>query len=314
MRVIDLRSPVVWMLAGIWGLLLLAGIVVFVLSRLYPEKDFLELRQRTRSWWAMVAVYTVAVLSHRAALLWLFGFISFLALKEFFSMIPTRRADRRVLFWAYLAVPLQYYWAGIAWYGMFIVFIPVYMFFIIATRMLLTGKTEGFLKAVSTVQWGLMTTVFSLSHMAYLLMLPARPSSPAGGAGFVMFLVFLTQLNDIAQYVWGKLFGRRPIVPTVSPKKTREGLIGGIVTSMLAAVLIAPYLTPFSSARALGAGCLIAMTGFIGDIIISAVKRDIGVKDTGALIPGHGGILDRVDSLTFTAPQFFYFVCYFYGY
>ena len=309
-----LEANIVYSLAAVWALLIVATILVLILAALKPQKDYTELKLRTRSWWFMIAIFTGAIVIRHYAALYLFGFISFLALKEYFSMIPTRRADRRVLFWAYLAIPLQYYWAGISWYGMFIVFIPVYMFLVIATRMLLTQKTEGFLKAVGTIHWGLMTTVFSLSHAAYLLMLPARPVSPTGGAGMLIFLVVLTQFNDVAQYTWGKLFGRIPIVPAISPKKTWAGFLGGIVTSMGAAALIAPYLTPLSTPMAVAAGGLIAVTGFIGDVIISAIKRDIGVKDSGNLIPGHGGIMDRMDSLTFTAPQFFYFMCYFYGY
>lgn len=309
-----LNNPILPAVGGIWALLVIASLVVFALTRFKPHKDFSELVTRTKSWWMMMAVFSCAMLTSRNVSLFFLGFLSFLALKEYFSMIPTRRADRRVLFWAYLAIPFQYYWASITWYGMFIVFIPVYMSFIIATRMLLTQKTEGFLKAIGTIQWGLMITVFSLSHLAYLMMLPTRDISPTGGAGFMLFLVFLTQFNDVAQYVWGKLLGKRSIVPAISPKKTWEGFIGGVITTTLMAACIAPYLTPFNTGKALLAGFMIALTGFIGDVVISAVKRDIGIKDTGALIPGHGGIMDRIDSLTFAAPQFFYFLCYFYDY
>ena len=309
-----LHPHVQYGIVAIWAVLVLASVMVWALVKAKPQKDYRELVLRTRSWWMMIAIFSAAMIASKTAALCLLGFISFLALKEYLSMIPTRRADRRVMFWAYLAIPLQFYWASIAWYGMFVVFIPVYMFLVIAARMLLTQKTEGFLKAVGTIHWGLMTTVFSLSHAAYLLVLPERPISPAGGPGFLLFLIFLTQFNDVAQYVWGKCVGKHPIIPAVSPKKTWEGFLGGIISTMLLAALIAPYLTPMNMQLALGAGALIAITGFVGDVIISAVKRDIGVKDTGALIPGHGGIMDRVDSLTFTAPQFFYFICYFYGY
>lgn len=300
--------------AGIWGLLVLASVIVFALGRFNPQKDYRELALRTRSWWIMVAIFTVIFMTSRTAALCFLGFISFLALKEFFSMIPTRRTDRRVLLWAYLAIPLQYYWAGIAWYGMFIVFIPIYMFILSALRMVMTQKTDGFLRAAGTIHWALMTTVFFLSHTAYLLMLSARPASPAGGEGLLLFLLILTELNDVFQYVGGKLMGKHKITPVVSPKKTWEGFISGIVATMLVSLIAAPYLTPFDHVHALGAGLLLAVSGFVGDVILSAIKRDIGVKDSGALIPGHGGILDRIDSLMFTAPQFFYFVCYFYGY
>ena len=303
----------IYSIVGLWGLLVLASIVVFALVKANPAKNYQDLVLRTKSWWVMIGVFSLAILSNETVAFFFLGFISFLALKEFFSMIPSRRADRRVLFWAYLAIPFQYYWAAEGWYGMFIIFIPVYAFLFIAFCLVLTQATEGFLKAAATIHWGLMTCVFSLSHMAYLIALPALSNDGSiGGIGLFLFLAFLSQFNDVAQYVWGKLFGKRKILPLVSPKKTWEGLIGGIVTTTLAAFLIAPYLTPFSSFHAVLAGLIISGFGFIGDVSISAVKRDIGMKDTGSLIPGHGGILDRIDSLTFTAPLFFHFTFYFY--
>lgn len=306
------NTTILYAVAGIWGLLCLASLIVFILHRTNPTKNYSELILRTKSWWVMIAVFTFATLTSKTVSLCFLAFISFLALKEFFSMIPTRRADRRVLFWAYLSIPVQYYWAAMEWYGMFIIFIPIYVFLFIPFRMVLKQETEGFLKATSTIHWGLMICVFAISHTAYLLVLPTLPNSAAGGMGLLLFLVFLTQINDVAQYVWGKLFGKHKILPIVSPKKTWQGFIGGVFTTTLAAILIAPYITPFEPLFALYAGLLISTMGFIGDVTISAVKRDIGVKDMGSIIPGHGGIMDRVDSLTFTAPLFFHFVYYFY--
>lgn len=299
---------------GIWALLVVASLAVFAIIKLNPDKNYKELSSRTRSWWVIMAVFTFAILSGRTMAICLFAFVSFLALKEFFSIIPTRRADRRVLFWAYLSIPFQYYWVADVWYGMFIVFIPVFMFIAIAQRMIITQHTKGFLKAAGTIHWGLMTTVFAISHAAYLLVLPALDGKSPGGGGLLLFLIFLTQLNDVAQYITGKLFGRRKILPGVSPNKTWGGFLGGTVTTTICAVIIAPFLTPFSFDRAFEAGIIIGIAGFFGDATISAVKRDIGVKDMGATIPGHGGIMDRIDSLTFTAPLFFYFTCYLYGY
>jgi phosphatidate cytidylyltransferase len=133
------------------------------------------------------------------------------------------------------------------------------------------------------------------------------------GAGPLLFLVALTELNDVAQFTAGKLFGHYKIVPRVSPKKTWAGFIGGIVTTALAGMVAGPYLTPLSPAWSAAAGAIIAGTGFLGDITISACKRDLGVKDAGSLIPGHGGILDRVDSLIYSAPVFYHLLHYFYG-
>lgn len=299
-----------WTLAGVSGLLVLATIIVAALRRLQPEKDRAELVQRIRSWWVMVAVFSAAMLLSRTVSLVFFAFISFLALKEYFSLIPTRRADRRVLLWAYLAIPVQYYWISTEWYGLFIIFIPVYLFLLLPLRMMLIGETTGFLYAVGTLHWGLMVTVFNMSHMAYLLVLPREGNPAGGGPALVLFLVILTQLNDVSQFVWGKLFGSHPVVPTVSPKKTYEGLLGGLATTLALAYLLAPVLTPLSLLHSLLAGLIIGLGGFIGDVTISALKRDLGVKDSGSLLPGHGGILDRVDSLTYTAPLFFHFVYY----
>ena len=240
------------------------------------------------------------------------AFIAYLALKEYLSLIPTRRIDRDVLLFAYLAIPIQFYWAAIDWYGMFIVFVPVWMFLFFPALMAFKGETQGFLRAVGTLSWGLMMTVFTLSHTAWLLVSGDRVNPIAGGVGLLFFLVVLTQFNDVAQYCWGKLTGRHQVTPTVSPKKTWEGLIGGVATTVVVAALIGPYLTPMDWRWSALAGLILGVAGFLGDITLSAVKRDLGVKDTGGLIPGHGGLLDRVDSLTYAAPAFVHFIRYFF--
>ncbi len=301
-------TPVLqWAMAGIFGLLLVATLIVFVLRRVNPERDYAELGLRVRSWWVMAAIFLVALALSRTVSLVFLALVSFLALKEYLSLIPTRRADRRVLLWAYLAIPIQYLWVGAEWYGMFIIFIPVYAFLLLPVQMVLIGETSGFLKAAGTLHWGLMTTVFSLSHAAYLLVLPAGENPGAGGPGLLLFLVFLTQFNDVSQFVWGKTLGRAKALPKVSPGKTQAGVVGGVITTTVLAMLMAPWLTPLVWYEALAAGVLISLGGFLGDVSISAVKRDIGVKDSGGLLPGHGGILDRIDSLTYTAPLFFHF-------
>ena len=297
-------------LAGLFLLLALASLAVAALRHARPQRDWSELSARTRSWWVMLAVFSAAMLLSPSLSLAFFALISFLALKEYLSLIPTRRADRRVLFWAYLTVPLQYLWIAQDWYGMFIVFIPVYGFLMLPLRMVLIGDTRDFLRAAGTLHWGLMLFVFALSHIAALLMLPATPLAPAGGAGLVLFLVVLTQLNDVLQYLWGHALGRQRVLPTVSPGKTWGGLLGGVATTTALAALAAPWLTPLGHGMGAVAGLLIGLAGFIGDVVISAVKRDLGIKDSGNLIPGHGGLLDRIDSLTYSAPLFFHFIHY----
>jgi phosphatidate cytidylyltransferase len=304
----EIQPNVVIALGAAVGLLLTASITVRVLKLLRPQKDFSELSLRIRTWWLMAGLFLLALALNNTGSLIFFGFVSFLALKEFLSLIPTRRADRRVLFWAYLAIPLQYYWIGLGWYGMFIAFIPVFMFLALPMRMVTIGETTGYLHAIGTIQWGLMVTVFSLSHIAYLLVLRDNGNPVAGGAGLVFFLVFLTQFNDVAQYCWGKTFGRHKVLPTVSPNKTYEGLIGGIATTMALAYFLSPHLTPLTKIESLAAGLMIGLGGFMGDAAIACFKRDLGIKDSGSILPGHGGILDRVNSLTYTGPLFFHFI------
>jgi phosphatidate cytidylyltransferase len=301
----ELHPTIYRVLAGLIGMLVVVTVIVAWKER--GKSRTSELWLRVTSWWTILTLFAGSILLGIKGTLWLLGFVSFLALKEYFSLIPTRRSDRRVLFWAYLAIPLQYYWVYIGWFGMFLIFIPVYLFLLIPLRKVLIGGTEGFLRSVGTIHWGLMITVFSLSHAGYLMVLPASVS-PVGGAGLLLFLVVLTELNDVMQYVWGKSLGHRKVAPSVSPGKTWGGLAGGIGSTMLLAWIAAPWLTPFNDTQALAAGLLIGMFGFIGDITLSAVKRDIGIKDSGQLIPGHGGILDRVDSLTYTAPLFFHYL------
>lgn len=299
-------------MAASLSLLIVASVIVFIKCKAQPQKDHAELVQRVKTWWYIIFFFFGALLTSRGVAIVFFALVSYLAFKEFVTLIPTRRADHRVLFWAYCSIPFQYFWAYIEWYGMFIVFMPVYLFLLLPVRMVLNGQTEGFLKAAGTLQWGLMTSVFSLSHIAYLLVLPDGLVSEPVGVGLVLYLVALTELNDIAQYVWGKKLGKRKVVPQVSPNKSWAGLLGGMGTTTLLAYLLSGLLTPLTPVHALLVGLLISVAGFFGDICISAVKRDIGIKDTGTMLPGHGGILDRVDSLTFTAPLFLHFMRYFY--
>jgi len=313
----DLSPTLLTALGGIFGLLVAASFIIAALKRARPERDYTELVQRTKSWWLMAAIFTAALLVNRVAALVFLGIVSFLALKEYLSIIPTRRADRRVLFFLYLAIPIQYYWVSIGWYGMFIIFVPVYMLLFLPLPMLIIGETQGFLRAIGTLHWGLMVTVFSLSHAAYTLMLPAAPNAigewrdPHTGAALMIYLVVLTQLNDVAQYVWGKLFGRHKIIPAVSPNKTWEGFLGGVLMTTALSATLGPWLTPIDLRDAAILGALLGVAGFVGDVTVSALKRDLGLKDTSQFLPGHGGVLDRVDSLTYTAPLFLHYVRYF---
>lgn len=307
---INFPENIRYAMAAVIAVLVIATVVYYVLRATRRERDYTELWLRIRSWWLMIGALFLALALERTGTIVFVAILSYLALKEFYSIVPTRHVDRRAIFWVYLTIPLQYYWVGIAWYGMFIIFIPVYVFLFIPTRLLLTGEATGFIRAAGTLHWGAMLAVFSLSHLAYLLVLPAQNNPTGAGVGLVLYLLFLTQFNDVAQYVWGKTLGRHKIAPRVSPQKTWEGFVGGVLTTIALGAALSGWLTPLSLPQGLMAGALISVAGFFGDLTMSAVKRDLQIKDTSNLIPGHGGILDRLDSLTFTAPLFFHYIYY----
>lgn len=291
--------------------LIIASIIVYRKHTADSEKHR-ELVLRTQSWWWMIALIVCALALGVKVTIIFFGFISFLALKEFYSIIPIRHVDRRLVFWAYLSIIVQYYMAYIDWYGVFIIFIPVYMFLFIPMRAVLMGETEGFIKANATIQWSLMLCVFAFSHIVFLINLRLAQNPNAGYAGLILLLILMTQFNDVCQYVCGKSFGKRKIIPKVSPNKTWGGFLGGFILTTLLGGILAPFLSAMSHMQGLGAGIIISISGFIGDVVISSVKRDLQIKDSGSLIPGHGGLLDRIDSLMYSAPLFFHYLYYIY--
>lgn len=307
-----LNSINLWSFLALIGLLGFSNLLIYVNKKRFSSSHYLELSQRMRSWWIIVISLIAALSINVSSMIIFFMFISYLALKEYFTIIPTRPADRRIIFIAYLCIPLQYLWVYLHWYGMFVIFIPIYMFLLIPMRMVTLKQTTGFLRAIGTIQWGIMLTVYCLSYIAYLGVLPTDSGWRNTGISLMIYLIALTQLNDVSQYIFGKCFGRKKMIPSISPNKTFVGFFGGLVTTVILALLFALWFTPFSWVDALGAGILIAVTGFSGDLTMSAVKRDLNIKDTGQLLPGHGGILDRLDSIIFTAPLFFHYVRYLY--
>jgi phosphatidate cytidylyltransferase len=308
----DLKNPICQMGLIVFGVLVVASIMVLALRLAKPGKNFSELSARVWGWWIMVALFFGAIAVPNKISLIFFGFLSFWALKEYVTLLKTRPADHRALVWAFIAVPVQYIWVGMDWYGMFVLFIPVYMFLWLPMRLVLARETTGFVASASQIQWGLMAFVFGLSHLAMLLIWPAIPGTAANGRTLLLFLVFVVEISDVLQYCWGKTLGRHKIIPTVSPNKTWEGFLGGIISTSLVSLALR-FLTPFDPLETIVVALLITIAGFFGGAVMSAVKRDFGVKDFGTLIPGHGGMLDRMDSLCWAAPVFFHYVRYYYS-
>jgi phosphatidate cytidylyltransferase len=298
---------------AIWAFLLGATVIVFAAFRPPLTDRAIELRDRVRTWWQIIAIVTAVFAAGPGASILLVAALSFLAFRELHSVVPVRPADRVILGLAYLAIPVQYYFVWTQWYGMFSIFVPVYAVTLLTAATVLVGDTRGFIRSNATLHWALLLTVYNISHLGFLIVLPLAHSVPAGGLGLLLFVLVVVQFNDVAQFVWGRLLGRKRIVPSVSPGKTWEGFLGGAATSMLLAIILAPSLTPFSPVAAALIGLALVICGFLGDVTLSAVKRDLGLKDTGTALRGHGGILDRLDSLTLAAPIGFHVIRYFHG-
>jgi phosphatidate cytidylyltransferase len=311
---IALNPQLLWAFGGVLGLLtlssLIGGVLKLTVKSPAAQGTITNLNARIRAWWVMSAIFALTLLVGPIGSLVLFGLISLLALREYITLVPTRRADHRVLFWSFFIVtPLQYYLIAIHWYGMFAILIPVYAFLFVPTRMAIAGDTQSFLERASQIQWGLMVCVYCLSYAPALLMLQIPGCAP--DAKLLLYLVLVDQLSDVLQYVWGKLAGRHRIAPVVSPNKTWEGFVGGMLSATLIGTALW-WMTPFSPRAAALISLTIALMGFAGGLTMSAIKRDRGIKDYGTLIEGHGGILDRMDSMCLAAPVFFHIVRYFY--
>ena len=263
------------------------------------------------AWWKMCVVFVLSLVLGPIGSLVLFGILSFLALREYLTLVPTRRGDHRTLFWTFFVImPLQYCVLGFQWYVAFAIMIPVLACIFIPTSIAVAGDTAHFMERATKIQFGLMVCAYCLSHAPALFILRI-PNYEGHGAVLLLYLVLVDQISDVLQYVWGKLLGRHKIAPNVSPNKTWEGFVGGVATATLLGALLS-WATPFTRWQSAGMSFAITLMGFLGGLVMSAIKRDAGVKDFGAIIEGHGGILDRIDSLCFAAPVFFHLVRYFF--
>lgn len=311
-----LDAQMLWLTGGVVLLLALGSAIGWVLSRRplseSGRKTVDNLNARMQAWWVMTAVFALALLTGHLGSVLLFTFLSFMALREFVTLTPTRLGDHRSLFWAFFVItPLQYLLLYVEWYGLFSIFIPVYVFLILPIRSAVAGDTERFLERAAKIQWGLMICVYSLSHApAILAMLPISGYEGENGK-LLFYFVIVCELSDVLQYVFGKLLGKHKLSPSVSPNKTWEGLVCGITATVGVGAALW-WATPFSPLQSAGMSLSICLMGFGGGLVMSAIKRDRGVKDWGAVIAGHGGVLDRIDSLCFSAPIFFHLTRYYF--
>ena len=298
--------------AGVITVLTLATVVGRWLT-LHPpaglSTTIANLKARVDAWWGIVAVVGLAFALREPGLTILFSLLSVAVLREFLTLARPRREDRPALALAFfVALPLQYYLVLTNWYGLFAILIPVYAFVVLPIAAATRGKPKDFLRRTAATQWGLMLGVYCLSYVPALSMLRI-PGYEGRGVLLVAYLLAVSQSSDVLQYVWGKLLGKTAIAPSISPKKTLEGCVLGIASATaIGAVLW--RLTPFAPWQAALIALLVALLGFLGGLVMSAIKRDAGFKDWGAGIPGHGGVLDRVDSVVFAAPVLFHLTRY----
>lgn len=301
-----------WLMGGVTALLVTASAVTAVLKRRQGEQRsevIANLEARVRAWWVMVGVVGLALAVGPMGSVLLFAAVSVMALREFIPLVLGDRADRVTMLWIYAVfTPLQYVLVATQWYGFFVVAIPVYAFVLLPAHTALRGRGEAFLERTAEAQWALVVCVYCVSHIPALLMLDIKGYA-GQNAKLLLYLLIVAQLSDVLQYVWGKLIGRHKVAPVISPNKTVEGLWGGMLSATAVGAALWRF-TPFTLGQAAGLSFLITVSGFLGGLVMSAIKRDRGVKDYGQLIEGHGGVMDRIDSLCFAAPIFFHVVRY----
>lgn len=299
--------------AGVAGVLVVASALGALLrwrvARGRPHAVVDNFNQRVAAWWWMVGVIGLAFAFGKGGVILLFFLVSFYALREFVSLAYTRRGDHHAIALAfYVVLPVQYLLVYVEWYGLYSIFIPVYAFLVLPIASALGGDTKRFLERTTKVQWSLMICVFCISHVPALLTLDIRGFEDRNML-LIAYLVIVVQGSDVLQYAWGKLLGRHKVAPELSPSKTWEGLVGGVASATALGTALS-WATPFLPWQAAWMAFTICLMGFLGGLVMSAVKRDRGVKDWGAMIGGHGGMLDRLDSVIFAAPVYFHALRY----
>ena len=298
-----------FILCAVFGVLIICSSIFGIISLKNKSDSISELVIRTNSWWKMAIGITVVATTPAIIGTIVLAYVVFVALREMLSIIPLRTADRTVLVASYIAIPIQFYLAYKNYYYLFQIFIPLVMFISVSVILVLTGETNRIGRSMAIIPTTLMLTVYMPSHMV-LLFHVSVPGFTVGAGGLIIFLIMITAFNDIFQFTWGKLLGKRKILPRISPNKTWVGFIGGVFTSGVLGGALS-FLTPLDYINCFYIGLSLSIIGFIGDSIISAVKRDLKIKDTDDLIPGHGGAMDRLDSIVLTTPTFYHLLIFF---
>lgn len=289
-------------LLGTCLLLVVASTVGLILRlRAHDEEQLRGTRNlvaRIGAWWVMVMLLAAALAAGRAGVTLLFAVASFIGVGE---MLTVRDVSRAVRWWLLPVVAVQYWlvWDGQpARFALLVTLCtPIYIWLV---RTLTCGDWRERDAYVSV-----LICVWCISHVPALATMSRRDD--VASLKLVIWLLIVVEMSDVLQYCWGKLFGRHKVVPRVSPNKTWEGLIGGVLSATVLGVLLRG-LTPFTMLGAAVVSLIATLAGFCGGLIMSSMKRRAGVKDFGTIIVGHGGVMDRLDSLALAGPVFFWLV------
>jgi phosphatidate cytidylyltransferase len=319
-----------WTLAAIFASLVIGSVARFIALRHAEETLRRKRLASLRTWWMLAIAVSAGLLAGRPGICLLLTTASCIAWFEITRMFEPRAEDKLAIRAGYGLIVINYLLIMFGSFSFFVVFLPLSSLFILAVSLLIKDEPKGYIRSAGGLLWGIMFLGYGVSHAAALLILPSSSNGPLGPVGWFLFLVILTEADDIFQAVIGRLFGshkRHRITPMISPNKTREGFFGGMLVIVILAPLIAPWLTTLDQQAGLLslseplqpwiapilAAILISLAGFFGDINMSAIKRDAGVKDSSNLLPGMGGVIDRVDSLSMTGPVFVYFLIWWMG-
>jgi phosphatidate cytidylyltransferase len=307
------RLELLTLFGGTFAVLVVASLASWLLKR-YVARDEARVAidsfiERVQWWWVMVIVLGLAFTLGKAGVVTLFGFVSFLALREFVSLTYTRRSDH----WALAAVfffflPLQYVLVGLEWYGLYAILIPVYAFLTLPIFAAISADTTRFFERVAKLFAALMICVYCMSCVPALMTLRI-PGFEGGNLLLIAWLVLTVQSSDVLQYVWGELSGRTPLAGALSSTKTVEGVVGGVFSATIVGTALA-WLTPFSLVQAAGMALVVNLMGLFGSLVLSAIKRDRGVKEWGTSFEGRRGMLERLDSVIFAAPVYYHLLRY----
>lgn len=295
------------------AILVVAGLVLSLLTWGF-KKNVSSIWATYRSWLVMSPLLLGCIFAGRVPTIVFFGFLAALGFKEFARATGLYRDwwMTGAVYLGIIAVGVTSLVnqphgdeAGTGWYGLFIA-LPVYAIALILLVPIARNLVAGQLQHVALAILGFIYIGWMFGHLAFL-------ANATNAYGYLLYILFATEINDVAAFTCGKLFGKRQLRSNISPKKTWGGAIGALAVSMTLPWLLRFSFPHFGPTQLILTGLIVGIGGQLGDLSISVIKRDIGIKDMGAGIPGHGGILDRIDSLIYVSPLFFHMAGYFYG-